>query len=622
MDVLCLLAEEAGNVVPRDTLIERIWQTEFGSDESLTRAVSVIRRTVRELGGSADLVETVPKRGYRLTVPVALASGDSGDSGSVPSKPPPDDVAAARDDRSSGRYGLLWAAALGLGAVAVLALALLADRGADTPDQPLADSAPAASIAVLPFVDLSAEQDQEYFSDGISEEILNALVRIDGLRVAGRTSSFSFKGRDEDLREIGAALNVANVLEGSVRKQGDRVRITAQLINAGDGYHLWSETYDGDLADIFDLQERIAQSVARRLELTLSAANEARLAQAGTDSFDAYELFLEAASPHVNSTRAIKLLDRAILLDPEFSRAYAARAEKRLHRTQWLDANQEDIWPIIESDLQRALAIDPDNALAHGSLGFLYYLQRRFVDMQPAFEAGLAANPQEVRLLYMYQIALISTGRLDQALEVVERLIDLEPLFHWYQLYKGFILYMLGDDEEALRFALYSSELGENTYQQIPGWIAGADGYADAAATLLTESWSLFETGLSAGEMRTVFKGAYGTAADQAAGLETLAGVVRRRGDLYQHRMLPTFYMYLGESDTALDYFYSKPDPMDEVFYGRIWLDVPGFSEFRRSDAMHEFARRTGLLEYWERYGWPTLCAPRPTDPDIPFECE
>jgi TolB-like protein len=170
---------------------------------------------------------------------------------------------------------------------------------AQVPGEALPAPAPAAaaepqSIAVLAFADLSPDRDQEYFGDGIAEEILNALVRLPGLRVAGRTSSFHFKGRNEDLRTIGATLGVAHILEGSVRKQGERLRITAQLVRSADGFHLWSETYDGTDADIFALQERIAREVTRELKVALGTREDQRLVNAGTANPEAYALYLRA----------------------------------------------------------------------------------------------------------------------------------------------------------------------------------------------------------------------------------------------------------------------------------------------------------------------------------------
>ena len=184
---------------------------------------------------------------------------------------------------------------------------------------------------MLAFADLSPQHDQDYFSDGIAEEILNALAQVKDLKVAGRTSSFSFKGKNEDLRIIGATLGVAHVLEGSVRKQGDKVRITAQLIRSKDGFHLWSETYDGDLKDVFALQERIAQSITEKLAVVLSGKQAAQLVNAGTSNPEAYALYLKATATFdkrdgAHMPEAIKQLQQAVALDPGYARAYSRLA--------------------------------------------------------------------------------------------------------------------------------------------------------------------------------------------------------------------------------------------------------------------------------------------------------
>ena len=464
------------------------------------------------------------------------------------------------------------------------------------------------SIAVLAFRDMSANKDQEYLSDGLAEEILNALVRIDGLKVAGRTSSFSFKGKDDDLRSIGEALRVGHLLEGSVRKQGEQVRITAQLVKAADGFQVWSESYDGDVADIFDLQERIAQSVARKLEVTLSSANQERLSLAGTNNVEAYELYLKADS--VPFSEAELLLDQAIRLDPGFSRAYSERAMRRLLRTQNADVNQLEAWPFVASDIDAALRIDPNNSAAYGARGFLYYLQRRFVDMEPAFRRGLAINPRDPDLLYLYQTALISMGQMDRAYEIVSRLVEIEPLYGWYQLYKGIVVYFLGNKEEARRLAILASELGPNTYKQILGWIAAGDGDAEEAARLTAESWEGFEIGLNDEEVLVAMRGAFGTDKDKAAAIAVIDAALQRRAEMTQHRMLPMFYMAQGAYDQGLELFFTRPDPTDEVLYGRIWSELPAYVEFRRSDRMQDFAQRSGLLAYWLEYGWPNWCQP------------
>ena len=180
-----------------------------------------------------------------------------------------------------------------------------------------------ASIAVLPFVNMS--EDKDYFADGLSEELLNLLAKIPGLKVAGRTSSFAFKGRNEDLREIGQALNVGTVLEGSVRRSGDRLRVTAQLIKVEDGFHIWSNTYDRKMADIFDIQDDVARAISEALRLHLSSA-ESR----PTENTEAYALYLEALATRDfvsgDISEALALLNRAIALDPGFAKAYELKA--------------------------------------------------------------------------------------------------------------------------------------------------------------------------------------------------------------------------------------------------------------------------------------------------------
>jgi TolB-like protein len=193
---------------------------------------------------------------------------------------------------------------------------------------------PRKSIAVLPFADLSPTRDQEYFSDGIAEEILNALVKLKDLKVAGRTSSFSFKGKNEDLRDIGRTLSVAHVLEGSVRKHGDRVRITAQLIQVDDGYHLWSESYDGELADVFELQERIARAIVHELDVILHGDARQRLVPVATRDPEAYALYLQASGifnrrEGPRFPEAIGYLQQALRLDSQYARACAVGIDPR-----------------------------------------------------------------------------------------------------------------------------------------------------------------------------------------------------------------------------------------------------------------------------------------------------
>lgn len=218
---------------------------------------------------------------------------------------------------------------------------------------------------------MSSEEDRHYFADGLSEEILNALMRIPDLHVTGRTSAFVYRDRAVDLREIGAALNVSHVLEGSVRRQGNDVRIATQLIQTRDGFHLWSQTFDGDVTDLFDMQEKIARTIARELELVLDLPLASRLAPPLTSNRAAYNLFLQGRELSLRfgseaKSNAIRFLQEAVSLDPDFAQAWAVLG--RAHLLAAAANPDEDPNPYVESAtlaVQRSLDLDPDLAYAH-----------------------------------------------------------------------------------------------------------------------------------------------------------------------------------------------------------------------------------------------------------------
>jgi TolB-like protein len=272
----------------------------------------------------------------------------------------------------------------------VLVLALLVFAGAmllpkfmntqQLPGLVTGSSAAAASIAVLPFADLSPDSDQEYFADGISEELLNVLAKVNGLKVAGRTSSFAFKGRNEDLREIGRVLDVAHILEGSVRSQGDKVRVTAQLIQVSDGFHLWSETYDGDLNDIFAVQDDIASRILLAMKNQLNVEEAPVVAPVQRADVTAYGRFLEARDliftrEPSKMERAMALLDEAIAIDPGYAPAYASRAKALLLLSDrpgsYGTIPAQEAMPRAEADVEKALELDPDLADAYAVRGLI-----------------------------------------------------------------------------------------------------------------------------------------------------------------------------------------------------------------------------------------------------------
>jgi TolB-like protein/Flp pilus assembly protein TadD len=286
------------------------------------------------------------------------------------------------------------------------------------------------SIAVLPFVDMSQAKDQEYFSDGISEELLNLLAKIPQLHVAARTSSFSFKGKEVPIPEIARTLLVANVLEGSVRKSGDHVRITTQLIRAADGYHLWSETYDRKLDDIFTIQDEISAKVVEQLKVTLlGAAPKVR----ATDP-RAYALYLQARQLGLQQKtdafkESDKLYQQALAIDPRYAPALAGLAENFTHETQLGMLPGQEGFARAREAIEKALAIDPDYAPAHARLGSIAMNgEHDLAGAAQHLERALALAPGDVDVLRNAGVFISILGRLDESLPLYEAIVHHDPV--------------------------------------------------------------------------------------------------------------------------------------------------------------------------------------------------
>ena len=308
----------------------------------------------------------------------------------------------------------------------------LVSTTAQETEQAVLNRTPEKSIAVLPFVNMSSDPEQEFFSDGISEEILNSLAQVKELKVAGRTSSFSFKGRNEDLRQIGDLLNVAHVLEGSVRKSGDRIRITAQLIKVDDGYHLWSETFDRELTDVFAIQDEVAVAILNQLKMQLlgEASQLVKSKQTGTE---VYELYLQARQlirerKQKSIELAVQLLDRALSMDQTYAPAFAQLgiATLLLDERFYGDIPHEQALTRARQHLDTALELDPNLAEAWAGLGL--YNNRDNLAIE-ALEKALSINPSLVNALHWLQIAKSVQGDGPGAMKIKERILEIDPLF-------------------------------------------------------------------------------------------------------------------------------------------------------------------------------------------------
>jgi TolB-like protein/Tfp pilus assembly protein PilF len=287
------------------------------------------------------------------------------------------------------------------------------------------------SIAVLPFEDMSPSKDQEYFCDGIAEEIISALSQIEGLRVAARTSAFAFKGRPDDIREIGRKLNVVTLLEGSVRKAGNQLRITVQLSDVAEGYHLWSERFDCELKDVFAIQDEIAGNIVQALKVELSEKDERILARAPTKNHHAYDFYLRGRHFYRQTHRiginyALEMYERAIQRDPDYAPAYAGMADCYSYLFSFFDSKRANLDRAVALS-QKALELDPELAEGHVARGRAFYFSKRYDEAEREYETAIRLNPSLFTAYDSYARNCYSQGDLEKAARLFDQAIRKDP---------------------------------------------------------------------------------------------------------------------------------------------------------------------------------------------------
>ena len=420
-DLLVHLIENRDHVVSKDDLIETVWDGRIVSESTLTSRINAARRAVGDSGKDQILIRTIARKGFRFVGDVRkLRSGEEAPAGAL--------------------------------------------QALDFTGEPLHRPFPAldrAAIAVLPFVNLSGESEQEYFSEGISEDIITALSKLRWFYVIARNSSFSYRGKSVHHQQIGEELGVGYVVEGSVRKDGDHVRIAAQLVDVATGGHLWAERYDRDLADVFAVQDEITQAVVAAVEPQLYAAEDFRARRKAPDNMDAWDLVMRALSHYWRVTRqdnlvAQALLEKAIAVDPGYGQALSLLAACHTFSAHMGWQEMSRAVSVAERAALAAIRADSEDAWAHYALASVYLFNRRFDDCIAEYELALRLNPSFSPARGIYGVALSYRGLWEEGDRAAREALQFSPRDPFAAIYCGvraYCQYVGGNYAEAIRLS-------------------------------------------------------------------------------------------------------------------------------------------------------------------------
>jgi TolB-like protein/DNA-binding winged helix-turn-helix (wHTH) protein/Tfp pilus assembly protein PilF len=622
-DTLLYFVEHRGELLDKRALLGAVWPHVIVEENNLNQSISTLRRVLGERPGEHRYIVTEPGRGYRFVaavrdVPAAQIADAVDTLPAVPLRPNPESTAQI----SAGASNRKWPVAVtALGVFALILVGIQRYVATDDAAQgsipngvletsPEVDPARATnSIAVLPFVNLSSDAEQEYFSDGLSDELLSNLAQGTDLRVTARTSSFAFKGSDKSIQEIARALGVAHVLEGSVRRAGNRLRITAQLINASDGYQLWSQTYNPDLGDVFAIQQEIAASVAGSLSATLGVAPRGS-GLGGTEVPEAYALYLAARAHYARGTRADNercrdYLNQAIELDPDFASAWAYKAIAHSHAQSLFPERSEEEHEAAVRAAQRAIELEPNLGLAHGALGYEWSQQRELVRGEEEYRKALALG-QPAHSLAAYSVLQLAVGNIDKARASFRAGREYDPL---NQVIVAFLIgthHLAGDT----RAALAEYERGKVAYSN---WVFG-DFNAIVVRLSSGEVRSPTELPLDAGDIdRAAMEHFYEP--ERALQALRILYADERYADQIARRRLAVWAAYFGDPELAL---WAMKDSVTASTLNAFLLWFPLFSQVRQQPGFKNLMRDLGFVAYWRAYGWPKYCQPSGGDD---FEC-
>jgi len=566
-DTLLYLLRHPGQLVDKQALMDFVWPNTVVEENNLSQAITALRKALGDTPAEHRYIVTDPGRGYRFVASVKTLSSEK--------VSPPAPSASAE-----------------------------------------------ASIAVLPFADMSPGHDQEYFSDGIAEELLNRLSKLSGLQVAGRTSAFSFKNKYEDIRMIGEKLNVAHVLEGSVRKAGDRVRVAVQLLKASDGFRLWSESFDRELSDIFAIQDEIAEAVASALSVTLGVGDSGVQA-GGTRNFEAYDARLAAQALILrqgkgNFLRGIGLLEKSVALDPEYADAWSLLATAYLHAgSYWMLGSPDRYVPMSEQAAARAMDIAPGAVASLRAWAYDNLRRHRWLEAERHFRRAVEIAPGEVITNLLYAHFLFAVGRPHEAKAQILLATKADPLALTPCTLLAQALATSGEFDAALK----ELRRGESLFGNPPVLIGNL-----MEIGIELDDRSLIEkyVGIAEGRedipehVRALNRTIYSLLDQPRAARAELHRLRSDPGyqDLFSQIILSTWASYCRDFELALEMLFSLAErPM--WLPGPIWQ--PRFRKVRRLPGFKELLKKLGLVDYWrETDNWGDFCRPLGDDD---FEC-
>ena len=620
--VLTELLERPGEVVTREELRDRLWPdgTFVDFDHSLNAAVNSIREVLGDSAASPRFVETLPRRGYRFIAPVEKLSKTAArlrhgsesrapraEAVSAPETTPPETTKPEnpashstsehtppeKPKRHFQPVYLALAVAL-LALIAVLGYFGLQNRyEPDTAGQKSGMAAERPSIAVLPLENVGGGEENEYFSEGVTDDIISHLSKISGLKVISRTSSGQYKNTDKGLRQIADELGVSSVLEGSVRRSGDRVRIVTQLVDAGTDETLWSATYDRDLIDIFGIQSEVAQTIARALEAELTPAEIARLEEGGTANLKAYQLVL-AGRYQINKLtmeswrNALDSFQRAVELDPNYAFAYVGLALCYERLGQDEEAKQATM---------RALELNDRLAESHVALGRLRLREWDWPAAEQALTHALALDPNLADAHHEYAHYLSITGRTQQAVEEARRARELDPLTLLRTAFVGWTLHADRQWDAAIAEFRYATELdprfGE-AWRGLAAPLIGKGMYAAAVEAMQT-SVAVGGGNIALGPQPTLAY-AYARAGNISEARDVLDQFKAQTGQMepgYRALGLALIHAGLGEKDQAFAWLDRAAD--ERYLSLPVWHQAPPFDDLRSDPRYRKLQKRMGL---------------------------